>query len=62
MTTWLILTRTIHFGACLLFFGLLAFDRFAAAPVLANGKASEPMISAEGRSSTADAEGDAELI
>jgi len=30
MTTWLILSRAIHIGACLLFFGILAFDRFIA--------------------------------
>lgn len=26
MTTWLIITRAVHFGACLLFFGIVAFD------------------------------------
>ena len=30
MTTWLILTRIVHIGACLLFFGVFAFDRFVA--------------------------------
>jgi putative copper export protein len=30
MTTWLILTRAIHIGSCLLFFGLFAFERFIA--------------------------------
>ena len=30
MTTWLILNRAIHIGACLLFFGVFAFDRFVA--------------------------------
>jgi copper resistance protein D len=30
MTTWLILTRAVHFGACLLFFGIYAFDRLTA--------------------------------
>ncbi|HXB58849.1 MAG TPA: CopD family protein [Candidatus Acidoferrales bacterium] len=30
MTTWLIITRAIHFGACLLFFGLFAFHLFIA--------------------------------
>lgn len=27
MTLWLILTRAVHIGACLLFFGVLVFDR-----------------------------------
>lgn len=31
MTTLFILTRTVHFGACLLFFGVFAFDCFIAA-------------------------------
>jgi copper resistance protein D len=31
MTTWLILSRAVHFGACLLFFGIFAFDRFTVA-------------------------------
>ena len=30
MTMWLIITRGAHFGSCLLFFGLFAFDRFIA--------------------------------
>jgi copper resistance protein D len=30
MTTWLIITRAVHFGACLLFFGIFAFDRWTA--------------------------------
>ena len=30
MTTWLILTRAFHIAACLLFFGIFAFDRFVA--------------------------------
>lgn len=34
MTTLLILARAVHFGACLLFFGFFAFDRFAAATVI----------------------------
>jgi copper resistance protein D len=29
-TTWFVLTRAVHFGACLLFFGVFAFDRFVA--------------------------------
>ena len=33
MTTgWFVLTRAIHIGACLLFFGWPAFDKFVAAP------------------------------
>jgi putative copper resistance protein D len=35
MTFWLILTRAVHIGACLLFFGALVFDR-----VIASGLAS----------------------
>jgi len=31
MTMWFILARAIHIGACLLFFGVFAFDRFVAA-------------------------------
>ncbi|HEY1661203.1 MAG TPA: CopD family protein [Verrucomicrobiae bacterium] len=39
MTTgYLILARAVHFGACLLFFGIFAFDRFVAASVFENGK------------------------
>jgi putative copper resistance protein D len=30
MTTWLIITRAIHIGSCLLFFGIFFFDRFIA--------------------------------
>ena len=30
MTLWLISTRAVHIGACLLFFGIFAFDRFTA--------------------------------
>jgi putative copper resistance protein D len=30
MTTWLIITRAIHIGSCLLFFGIFVFDRFIA--------------------------------
>jgi putative copper resistance protein D len=30
MTTWLIITRAVHFGSCLLFFGILAFHVFTA--------------------------------
>jgi putative copper resistance protein D len=33
MTTWLIITRAIHFGLCLLFFGIFVFDRFIAMPI-----------------------------
>jgi putative copper resistance protein D len=32
---WFILARAVHFGACLLFFGLFAFDRFAAVSIAA---------------------------
>lgn len=38
MTTWLVLTRAVHFSACLLFFGVFAFDRFVAASIFANGE------------------------
>src|SRR5271170_5587955 len=38
MTTWLILARAIHIGACLLFFGVIAFDRFVATAISADGK------------------------
>jgi putative copper resistance protein D len=38
MTTWLILTRAVHIGACLLFFGVFAFDRFAAISIYSNGQ------------------------
>jgi copper resistance protein D len=31
MNGWLILTRAVHFGACLLFFGAFVFDRYTAA-------------------------------
>ena len=37
-TTWLILARAVHIGACLLFFGVFAFDRFVATAIPANGK------------------------
>ena len=33
MTIWFILARAVHIGACLLFFGVFAFDRFVAAVV-----------------------------
>jgi copper resistance protein D len=33
-TTWFVLTRTVHFGACLLFFGVFGFDRIVAAASL----------------------------
>jgi copper resistance protein D len=42
-TTWFVLTRAVHFGACLLFFGVLGFDRIVAAASL--GK-SEPEAAA----------------
>jgi copper resistance protein D len=32
-TTWFIVARAVHFGACLLFFGVFAFDRFVAAKI-----------------------------
>jgi copper resistance protein D len=32
-TEYFILTRAVHFGACLLFFGIFAFDRFVAATI-----------------------------
>jgi len=38
MTTWLILARAIHIGACLLYFGVFAFDRFVAMTISANAK------------------------
>jgi len=37
-TEFLVLTRAVHFGACLLFFGIFAFDRFIAASILADSK------------------------
>ena len=37
-TTWIILVRAIHIGACLLFFGIFAFDRFVMRVTFANGK------------------------
>ena len=30
---WLIITRAVHFGACLLFFGIFVFDRFTASEI-----------------------------
>jgi putative copper resistance protein D len=33
-----ILARAVHFGACLLFFGVFAFDRFLAASIFAKGE------------------------
>jgi copper resistance protein D len=36
-TQWLIMTRAIHFGACLLLFGVFAFDRFVAASAVSRG-------------------------
>ena len=38
MTTWLILARAVHIGACLLFFGIFAFDRFVATTISASDK------------------------
>jgi putative copper resistance protein D len=32
------LTRAVHFGACLLFFGIFAFDRFVAISISSNGQ------------------------
>src|SRR5271170_1130566 len=37
-TEFFVLTRAVHFGACLLFFGILAFDRFVAASIFAGGQ------------------------
>ena len=37
-TTWLISARAVHIGACLLFFGLFAFDRFVATAISVNDK------------------------
>jgi putative copper resistance protein D len=37
-TTWLILTRAVHIGACLLLYGIFAFDRFVVTAIPANGK------------------------
>src|SRR5271155_5726315 len=37
-TMWLILTRAVHIGACLLLFGVFAFDRFVAVSSLADGR------------------------
>jgi putative copper resistance protein D len=37
-TTWLILARAVHIGACLLLFGVFAFDRFVATAISVNGK------------------------
>jgi putative copper resistance protein D len=38
-TTWFILARAVHIGACLLFFGVFTFDRLVATAISANGKA-----------------------
>lgn len=38
MTTWFILARAFHIGACLLFFGMFAFDRFVATAIFTSGK------------------------
>lgn len=37
-TECFILTRTVHFGACLLFFGVFVFDRFMAASIFGGEK------------------------
>jgi putative copper resistance protein D len=37
-TTWFILARAVHIGACLLFFGVFAFDRFVATAISTSGK------------------------
>jgi putative copper resistance protein D len=37
-TTWFILARAVHIGACLLFFGIFAFDRFIATAVSNSGE------------------------
>jgi putative copper resistance protein D len=37
-TRWLILARAVHLGACLLLFGVFAFDRFVATAIAAHGK------------------------
>ncbi|MGA9778213.1 MAG: CopD family protein [Verrucomicrobiia bacterium] len=36
-TECFVLTRAVHFGACLLFFGIFAFDRFVAVSIVARG-------------------------
>ena len=36
-TEFLVLTRAVHFGACLLFFGIFAFDRLVAVSLAAGG-------------------------
>ncbi|HEX3798335.1 MAG TPA: CopD family protein [Verrucomicrobiae bacterium] len=33
LNAWFILARAVHYGACLIFFGIFAFDRFVAAAV-----------------------------
>jgi putative copper resistance protein D len=37
-TIWFILARAVHIGACLLFFGMFAFDRFVMTATAASGK------------------------
>jgi putative copper resistance protein D len=37
-TTWFIVARAVHFGACLLFFSFFAFDRFVAAKIFSGGE------------------------
>jgi putative copper export protein len=39
ITTWLIVTRALHLGACLLFFGIFAFDRLVATAVTTDTRA-----------------------
>jgi putative copper resistance protein D len=45
-TEYFVLTRAVHFGACLLFFGIFAFDRFVAASVFGDDR----MLAADWRS------------
>jgi copper resistance protein D len=40
-TTWFILARAIHIGACLFFFGVFAFDRFVAVATIFNNNENE---------------------
>ena len=37
-TNWFVLTRAVHLGACLLLFGVLAFDRLVASPAISPGR------------------------
>lgn len=36
--TWLVVTRAVHFGGCLLFFGVFGFDRLVAASIWTDGR------------------------